>query len=204
MDWLNRITDVFKLQTRYVVLLSLVSGAMLFSPQPILEKLHLSSIPSPYGAIVGIVFLLSTGLVIVNTWSAIASALRHRGAFALRQSKVAESLGNLDPSEQAVLREFILFGCSTLKIPMCNPAVVGLTTAGIIERTGSYGNFSPDGMMFPFRITSIARDLITPEVLGLAKFTIPTESGKMTLTQEGFEWVDERRPEFAIPRRERW
>lgn len=204
MDWLNRITDVFKLPTRYVALLSLVSGAMLFSPQSILDKLHLSSIPSPYGAIVGIVFLVSTGVVIVNTSTAIASALRRRGALARRQSKVAEALGNLDPIEQAILREFILGGCSTLKIPMDNPAVVGLTTAGILERTGVYGNFSLDGMMFPFRITSIARDLITPEVLGLAEFTIPTENGKMTLTQEGFEWVDERRPEFAIPRRERW
>ena len=204
MDWLNRLTDVFKLPTKYVALLSLVTGAVLFSPQWILDKLHLSAIPAPYGAIVGIAFLISTGVVIVNAWSAGAYFFRRRGSIARRQSQVVEALTKLDPVEQAILREFILGGSSTLKIPMDNPAVVGLTTTGILERIGAHGNYTLDGMMFPFRITSLAKDLITPDVLGLAEFTITTETGHLTLTPEGMDWVDQRRPEFAIPRRERW
>jgi len=204
LEWLPKLLDVFKLPTKYVALLAFVTGAVLFSPQAILDKLHLSSISAPYGAIVGIVFLVASGIVLVNAWCAGALVWRRRGSSARRRSQVSSELGTLDPVEQAVLREFMLSGSSTLKIPMDNPAVVGLIAKGILERIGPYGNYSLDGMMFPFRISAVAREFITPEILGLAQFTIMTDDGKMTLTHEGIEWVDERRPEFVIRRRERW
>ncbi|TWT98297.1 super-infection exclusion protein B [Stieleria varia] len=204
LEWLTKLSDVFKLPTKYVALLAFVTGAVLFSPQAILDKLHLSLIPATYGAVVGIVFLISSGIVLVNAWCEGVCIFRRRGSLARRRSQVSSELENLDPVEQAILREFMLSGSSTLKIPMDNPAVVGLSAKGILERIGAYGNYSLDGMMFPFRISAVAEKHITPDTLGLAQFTVVTDDGKLTLTHEGFEWVDERRPEFVIPRRERW
>jgi hypothetical protein len=62
MEWLTKLTDLHKMPTRYVGLVAIVTGALLFSPVWFLDKLHLSTIPAPYGALVGVVFLVTSGL----------------------------------------------------------------------------------------------------------------------------------------------
>jgi hypothetical protein len=117
---------------------------------------------------------------------------------------IKEAITQLDPVEQAILREFMLTGLSTLKIPMDNPSVVGLESKGILERVGRYGNYSLDGMMFPYRVSQTANELLTPELLGLSDFLIESDSGQFGLTQEGIEWLDDHRPDFVESRRGRW
>jgi hypothetical protein len=204
MEWLTKLTDLHKVPTRYLGLVAIVTGALLFSPVWFLDKLHLSTIPAPYGAVVGVAFLVTSGLVVINLIGLVFDTSKRRGWSKKRQLMIKEAITHLDPVEQAILREFKLTGLSTLKIPMDNPSVVGLESKGILERVGSYGNYSFDGMMFPYRISQTASELLTPELLGLSDYLIAGESGQFGLTQEGIEWLDDHRPDFAESRRRRW
>lgn len=204
MEWLTKLTDLHKLPTRYVGLVAIVTGALLFSPAWFLDRLHLSTIPAPYGALVGVAFLVSFGMVVTNFVGYLFDAFKRRGWSKKRQSIIKEALTQLDPIEQAILREFMLTGVSTLKIPMDNPSVVGLESKGILERVGRYGNYSVDGMMFPYRISAIANELLTLELLGLSDFLIEGDSEQFGLTQEGIEWLDDHRPSFVESRRRGW
>lgn len=204
MEWLTKLSDLHKLPTRYIGLVAIVTGALLFSPTWFLDRLHLSIVPAPYGAVIGIAFLLSSGMVLVNSFGLLFDASKRRGWSKKRKKMIEDALSQLDPVEQAVLREFMLTGVSTLKIPMDNPSVVGLESKGILERVGRYGNYAFDGMMFPYRISATANELITPELLGLSGFLIEVDSGQFGLTQEGKEWIDEHRPGFVESRRRNW
>jgi hypothetical protein len=205
MEWLSKLTELHKVPTRYVGVLAIVTGAILFSPVWFLDRLHLSTIPSPYGGAIGVVFLATSGLVVINLIGLIFDSSKLRGRSKRRQSLTKKAMSQLDPAEQAILREFMLTGLSTLKIPMDDPSVAGLSSKGILELTGRYGDYSSDGgMMFPFSLSTTAKELLTPELLGLSRFVIECDSGQFDLTQEGRDWVEDHRPDFVESRRRRW
>lgn len=204
MEWFAKLMDLHKLPTRHVGLISIVSGMLLFSPVWLLDRLHLSKIPSPYGTLVGIAFLVSISLLTVNSTNFAYASFKRRGWSEKRRATIKEYLSSLDPHEQAVLREFFVTGLSTLKIPMDNPSVVGLEVNGIIERTGPYGNFSIHGMMFPYRISKTAVTLISDDHLGISSCVTKRADGEIDITPEGFDWMRSNRPSFVQDRLSHW
>ena len=86
-------------------------------------------------------------------------------------------------------------------MPMDTPTVAGLVSHGILQRVGTLGNHSLHGMMFSLRIAKTAQEMITPDILGLSEFQIPTDDGQLMMNDEGIEWIGKNRPEFTGPRR---
>ena len=201
MEWITKIPDLAKLPTKYFALISLVSGSLLLLPTSVLARLHLDSIPPPYGAIVGVVFLITTGLVVVNALSWVWNRIDAKRRKSKRDDALLEMLMSLDHAEQSVLREFYITGQSTIKMPMDTPTVAGLVSHGILQRVGTLGNYSLHGMMFSLRIAKTAQEMITPDILGLSEFQIPTDDGQLMMNDEGIEWIGKNRPEFTGPRR---
>lgn len=191
MDWLSRISDVFRLPTRYVALIAVVSGAVLLLPQWLLEKLYLTSIPEQYKFWIGLTFLVATGLVVVNGASAVFRRITLKQRRLVREEALRNTLERLDPAEQALLREFLFGGTQTLSLPLDNPVVARLQSHGVIIRVGQYGL----GLSFPFSISKDAMSFLTMDMLGVPDRMF---DGNGNLTTEGRHWIDTHRA--AIPR----
>ncbi len=196
MEWLSKITDLVKLPTKHFALVAIVTGAILLLPEAVLKYFHLEAIPDPYGVIVGLIFLVSTGLVIVNVASWFISRFQTQRRITKRKEHIRTEVNRLDGAEQAILREFFLGGRSTITLPLDNPVVAGLIARGIISQVGQFGQHSHHGMMFSFRVSEAASEFITPAVVGLDEHLLDESDGNWTLNGAGIQWVRDNRPSF--------
>jgi hypothetical protein len=196
MDW-SKIGELAKLPTKVYAIIALTTGAALFLPKPVLERLNLDAIPAPWGTVLGIVFLVSAAMVIANTTGWLMRKRQASQRAAARTVRVMEKLANLDGEERAILREFIVLGRSTLRLPMDNPTVAGLIASSVIQQTGSYGKQTIYGMLFPYQLSDDTQMLLMDEILGIPDHLMPPDGdGKKSLTQQGACWVHDNRPAF--------
>ena len=188
MELFTKLFDLGRLPSKIVAWVLFVTGAILFAPAGFLAKLHLDTFASNYGLYLGVAFLASAALLGINifVWLShrVRSVLRHRRWHA----SLRETLAHLDPSEQAVLREFFLHNKSTLKMPVDDPAVAGLYSRGVLRPVSQLGEASMVGMLLPFSIDSDARRLLTPLLLGFPNGQ-PTEIDR--------QHIIEARPRFT-------
>jgi hypothetical protein len=196
MEWFGKIGDFLKLPTKYFGLVAIVTGAVLLLPEKILERLHIDKIPPPYGTILGIVFLMSIGLVVVNSLSWMAARFQRYRQISQRREFLRESVNKLDDAERAVLREFFLHGQTTIQLPFDHPVIAGMMTCGILQPVGRFGRHSRAGMMFSFRISDSADEFITSDVLGLTQYLTDGPEGKWMISEQGIEWIERNRPPF--------
>ena len=197
LEWIGKLTDLVNLKTRHFALASSVSGSLLLLPKSFLAQLNLDVIPAPYGAILGLVFLVATGFVVVNSVAWVFDTVNYRRNVAKREAKMIETLERLDPAEQAVLREFHFGGQKSVDLPFDNPVVAGLITQGIIVHISSVGRHSMRGMMSSFRISKFAQQFITLGMLGISEFHLMDGDD---LSDAGVEWLNDNRPHFTQPR----
>lgn len=156
MEWIVKIGELVKLPTKYFALVSIVTGALCFLPKSVLSRLFLESVPSPHGTLVGIAFLMSTGLVALNVTTGLGNWIVYQRRTMKRRTAMERTLCELDPAEQSVLREFFIGSQSTITMPLDNPVVAGLIARGILQQVGVFGRQSSHGMLFSFRISDLA------------------------------------------------
>lgn len=141
--YLKAIFDLTKLPTKFFFLLSSVSGFALFVDQKFLnEKLFLDNVKEKYGSILGIIFILATGLVIVNFVIWIFKTIQRKFLIKKWKKKFAERVKNFDRFEKSILREFILNGQKSVEMPIDNPSVSGLLDKNILVMNRQFGNSS--------------------------------------------------------------
>lgn len=141
--YLKAIFDLTKLPTKFFFLLSAVSGFALFVDQKFLnEKLFLDNVKEKYGSILGIIFILATGLVIVNFVIWIFKTIQRKLFIKKLKKKFAERVKNFDRYEKSIMREFILNGQKSVEMPIDNPSVSGLLDKNILVMNRQFGNSS--------------------------------------------------------------
>lgn len=141
--YLKAIFDLTKLPTKFFFLLSAVSGFALFVDQNFLnEKLFLDNVKEKYGSILGIIFILATGLVIVNFVIWIFKTIQRKLFIKKLKKKFAERVKNFDRFEKSIMREFILNGQKSVEMPIDNPSVSGLLDKNILVMNRQFGNSS--------------------------------------------------------------
>jgi hypothetical protein len=141
--YLKAIFDLTKLPTKFFFLLSAVSGFALFIDQKFLnEKLFLDNVKEKYGSILGIIFILATGLVIVNFVIWIFNTIQRKLLIKKWKKKFAERVKNFDRFEKSIMREFILNGQKSVEMPIDNPSVSGLLDKNILVMNRQFGNSS--------------------------------------------------------------
>ena len=69
MEWVSRIADLLKLPTKYFALTALVTSVILFLPDTFIRRLHMEAVPQKFGFWLGLLFLVSSALVAVNSIS---------------------------------------------------------------------------------------------------------------------------------------
>lgn len=125
MDFFKSIFDITKLPTKIFLVLSIVSGFFIFASKELIQLFRLDKLDE-YSSYIGIIFLLSTSLVIVNfiiwLFNRINSWVIH-----LKRKKIfLKQLEMLDQYEKSVLREFFICGKNSLKMPIDDTVVSGL------------------------------------------------------------------------------
>jgi len=186
-DWIPKILDILKLPAKLIAVLCIVSGLLLFLNDEWLQKLHVEKIESEYGIFIGVTFLVSSALLILEVtiwaWNKIRIVWLKK-----KLSQTAfEALQNLDTKEISVLREFYIQAQSTLQLPMSHALVASLIDKGILEQVGSLGEHSLIGPLISLKTADEVKPYITYELLDLPNGE-PTE--------EEIQWVRNNRPEF--------
>jgi hypothetical protein len=195
MEWFSKIAVLTKLPLKFFVVAALVSGLLIYLPQPIIEKFHLVLVMEKYGAYVSILFLFCCGLlgieICINVYQHIVNV--HTARKSLSNAK--EKIKNLDSKEASIIREFILNG-TTITLPVDNPAVAELIDQGVLEQVGALGEESIVGVLCSLRLNKQVMDHITHDQIGLKTYVVDNSENNLKLTKEDMEWVRNNRPTF--------
>ena len=161
------ISDLGKIPTKVVLFFGLSSGALLLLPETWLRKLRLEKLAAEFGQWIGIVFLLSAVLLLLNLSAWVYRTWKTTRKQKYLKAKVIAALKELDDAEKAVLREFFIQGQNTVRMPMDEPVVAGLISKGILRPVGSVGERALAGIVFPFVPSEMARPNVTLTLVDL-------------------------------------
>jgi hypothetical protein len=118
--------DIDKIPARFFFLFCVITGFILLAGDATLDTLHLANIEEKYGEIVGVVFLVSTGMVIINTFLWFQRVLMRKRNKKKRGEWILKEIGKFTPNEKAVIREFAVSNVRTISAPIDDPTVSGL------------------------------------------------------------------------------
>lgn len=187
MDFFKSFFDVTKLPTKIFLVISIVTGVFIFSGSEILKKLHLDKFDE-YSGYIGLAFLFSTVLVIVNLIIWLFNKLHFEYKLKKLKAEYKQILSELDPKEKAVLREFAIQSQNSVTMPYDDTVVSGLIDKGILRFNKQLGNsFIANGTAVSLSMTKYISKIIKIEHLDL----------KENLTEEEKYYVMENRPEWT-------
>jgi hypothetical protein len=187
MDFFKSFFDVTKLPTKIFLVVSIVTGVFIFSGSEILKKLHLDKFQT-YEGFVGLAFLFSTVLVIVNLIIWIFNKLHFEYKLKKLKTEYKQILTELDPKEKAVLREFAIQSQNSVTMPYDDTVVSGLIDKGILRFNKQLGNsFIANGTKVSISMTKYISKIIKLQHLDL----------KEKLSKEEEYLILENRPEWV-------
>ncbi|MGR5324100.1 super-infection exclusion protein B [Vibrio sp. DNB22_17_1] len=190
------ISDFLKLKnlpTKHLFLLSIICGLILFLPESILESLSLNNLGQPYEMVLGITFLLSFGLVLVDISSLTVNNFKKYRFEKRKKKRVENYISSLNASEMSVVREFYIRDEAAIKLPINDSVVARLIEKGILTQVGTLGNESHYGLMFSLRLSDLAESLISLHHIGIDfKVCDLTQIG-----DDNIKWLLENRPYYV-------
>lgn len=190
MDFFSKILDFNKIPVKLFVLLSIVSGSLLFFPNTVLENLKLTQFEKDYGKYFGIAFIISTGILLMNFAIWLFKKILFNIFVAKNIKAVVSELNNLDTNEKSVLREFFIRQSNTIDLPLDNATVKGLLNKGLLVRISTMGQLSFGGMLFPMKINEKVKGKVDDEILGITSFSTDDEKFNFVLNNRP-DWVVE-------------
>jgi|LauGreDrversion4_2_1035121.scaffolds.fasta_scaffold10435_1 hypothetical protein len=187
---LEKLFDIKKIPTKFLFVIWLSSGLILFVPNNFLIKLNLSDFLKDYGKYIGIIFLISSTFLMVTLLYYIGSLInRYRMTKKIKDS-ILNDIKCLNINEKALLREFYINDKQTLQMPLDNDTVVGLVNKHIIYQASSTGFTYSYGAYFPYTMTEIAFKNLTPEMIDIPKKI--TEDAKRRISSQRPTWAIEK------------
>src|SRR5690606_14871017 len=126
MENFKALFDLTKLPAKFFFLFAVLSGFILFADQSLLKRIHLEKMNETYGWIVGLVFISTSGLMVVNLTIWAFNKISHWLKFSKIKKEYINSLRNLDLHEKSVLREFFLNQKTSMEVPIDDPTISGL------------------------------------------------------------------------------
>lgn len=196
MEWLTKIGELAKLPVKFVAVVALVTGIVLFLPKNVSQVLYVSQLREDFGVYIAIAFLISSATLIIEAVTRIFNQIRRQVENRQRKTATRKRLESLDSAEQSVVREFYLDGQSTIKLPIDNPTVARLIRDGILFQIGTLGQQSTVGLLFPLALSETAKNFLTAKELGLSQYIIGSDGDNWMVNDEGIQWIRESRPAF--------
>ena len=144
VDWIPRTVHLLIRQAWVAII---ASGLMLFSPW-IRDQFHLNGFMAAYGSLVSVVFIVAMASLPV-TW---LRARKRNAARAEYDTRRTFYLTQLSPAEKSIMREFVIQGQNTLRVPIDEPNVAGLLAVGVLVQVGRILERCPVGWLGSVRI----------------------------------------------------
>lgn len=189
MEMLTKLLEKRGAARWLLVAVVLVCGACLLLPAEAVDRLRLAKLLERYGEIMGMAFLCSSVLLVVDLLFEAVGFARQRFAWEAQSERRRKRSLVLCQAEQSVLREFALQQRNTIFLPIDDPAVAGLIRSGILVVVGRAGHRARVGSLFPVAIADEYSEHLTPAALGLP-CTAPTP--------EDIDHILSKRPDFAV------
>lgn len=187
-NFLQKLFDIKKIPTQLILVVWLSSFLILSFSESLITKLNLQEFLRDYGKYIGISFILSSAFLLVVLFSYITRSISKKISRTKIKKKVLENIGSLDFREKAVLREFYINNRYTLELPFTDDAVVSLLNKDIIYQASATGTFDSYGAYFPYTITELARNNLTPMMLDFPQRNT-TEKDKIRKAEARPAWA---------------
>lgn len=181
------IFDLKKVPVKFMAVICVISGVLLFAPVYFIEKLNLIKFNEAYGHYLGVIFLLSGGVLLIALLFALINWIKGRIRSRKIKKGVSENLNSLTFHEQAVLREFFIQGKDVIEMPMHDPVVISLINKFIITQVAISGKVQFGDAYFGYKIIDYARKKMTYEIISL-----PKQNDELSI-----KWVYSNRPNWA-------
>lgn len=168
-----------------MVWLSIATLALLFIPWDRLSADLAARIDACKGFLcLALIFEISNFIaqLLIN----IVSAVHRNKVVRNSQRQIENTVGNMDFSERALIREFVLQRKSELRLPLSQPTVRGLILSKILEQVTPEDDSGKAG----FVIARAARPYITYRAIGIS-------AGKLSDAQ--INQIMSERPDYARP-----
>lgn len=128
--------DFLKLPPNILCALSIASGALLLLPDKIAEKLYMIDFRDKYGFTIGIIFVVSTAILIVLLGSKIYYYFHDKSTSKKLVEAQTKYLKQMKPEQVALISEFIKEPTHTLLLPYNNGLVIELQHLQIVTPAG--------------------------------------------------------------------
>ena len=128
--------DFLKLPPNILGALSIASGTLLLLPQKLAQKFYIINFREKYGFTIGIVFVISTALLIVLLLSKIFHFFYDKYASKRLGTAQIKYLKNMTPEQVTIIQEFLREPTHTLPLPMNNGLVIELQHLQILTPAG--------------------------------------------------------------------
>jgi len=136
-----------KLSPKYLVAISIATGAILFAPDSLITSLGMTEIKTTYKPWIGLGFIISASLLIANSSFYTFKWVKTRLTWRKNLAKCQSYLNDLTSDELEILREYIGTQSKTQYLPIDSGVVQGLVNNKIIYRSANVGDIV-DGWAF--------------------------------------------------------
>lgn len=128
--------DFLKLPPNILGALSIASGALLLLPDNMAEKLYMTEFRDKYGFTIGIIFVISSAILIILIVSKIYHYFYDKSAGKKLVEAQTQYLKRMSAEKVIVIRKFINEPTHTLPLPVNNGLVIELQHFEIITPAG--------------------------------------------------------------------
>jgi len=136
----SKFLDWIKLSPRYLTPFAVVSGFLLFAKEKWLEVLGLAEFVPKYRPYIGVILLLSVGLLASHWLNSLYGWISQRRKLSRKLKNGMKHLQTLTLEEKELLRGYIKADTRTQYLPMGSGVVSGLEWDMILIRSSNIGD----------------------------------------------------------------
>ena len=173
MEWISSVYRALKLPPKLMAGIALPAGILCCLPGSFLERLGLSEFVATTRPYLALVFIVFSSILLIELISYIAKNVISRRKQSRLIKILTGELEALDFQEICILREFIIQGQKTIKLPIDQPVVAGLVNRGLLLVVSPYGEWTLGGRTYPCKVPDRIFEHLNYEHLRLPKD--PTE-----------------------------
>lgn len=130
---IDKVFDGFKRITPALIATALFSGAILFLPESVLQKMNLRNLSPTVRTILGALFLLSCTLVLTILCTTILQKISHRYQQWKYKQRLRKQLLDLSPQHKKMLKQLLNTQGRSIQWSGKNGDVLFLQTSGMIH-----------------------------------------------------------------------
>lgn len=166
---IERIVSILKLPIRFVFIIGIIMGLLLFFPENVVQKLQLTDFKSEYGKYIGPLFLISvvylTVMISIFLWNKVRVFIATKKF----NKSIVGILNSLALPDVYLLREFFLQGKDVIEVPYESTEFTSLYNKRILVIASNNVLANIFGKFVSVTINPMVKKYITHDVLRLPK-----------------------------------